>query len=177
MTENDTESERVQAGRVLRALRRMRVDIEVGRPVSPSALSLCMRKVGHRNALLFMWMALQAVAGKYRQAGRNDVVAALEHTAALVEAAFVQARGHTRSALPALLARGAPHPLRRFVHGRKRISHYQSRWIDADLDLVLCAHDVPWLDRGLTAWVCQQPDLRYRWTEHCLARLAYLADC
>lgn len=67
--------------------------------------------------------------------------------------------------------------LKAYCGGCKRISHDQSRRVCTDMDIVLCADGVTSLDLDVTPWVCQRPDLRYRWTADGITRLAYLADC
>lgn len=145
-----------------------------GRAITPSDPSVSVRKSGTKGRLLFVWMASRAVAGKYQQAGRHDVAARLECEALVLQRKFALAHlgWDDRQEL-----HDAGRRLKVFFRGTKRISQYQRRAVCADLDIVLCAYGMFSLDMGVTPWVCQRPDLRFRWTDDSMRRLAYLADC
>ena len=145
-----------------------------GKPTLPSELSVKIHKTGPKARHLFMWAACTAIAEKYQQAERNDVAALLLQLRFIVEKNFFldDIAWEDRERIHA-----AGRSLQSFYYGHKRISHYQSRWRCADMDIILCSGAALSVDSGVTPWVCQQPDLRYRWTDVGMTRLLYLADC
>lgn len=174
MTDEAIEQERLRARYVCNALHRIQDAIRAGRSVTPSDLSVSVRKAKPRSETLFLWMASRAVCGKYQQAGRHRVAARLEEQALVLQRKFPL---QSRTWADRQEMQDAGRRLQAFYRGHRRISHYQSRVMCADLDIVLCANGMFSLDFGLTPWVCQCPDLRFRWTDDSLARLAYLTDC
>lgn len=174
MTDEEIERERVLALCTRDALHRIRGGVLAGRAITPSDLSVWMRKSGTKAWLLFIWMASRAVAGKYQQAGRHDVAARLATEALVVQGKFPLTRlgWDDREALY-----DAGRRLKVLFSGRKRISQHQSRVVCVDPDIILCARGIFSRDMGITPWVCQGPDLRFRWTDDGMKRLAYLADC
>lgn len=174
MLDADISEERLQAIRVRDALHRMIAKLSQGKPTMPSELSVWASKSRPKVSRLFLWMACTAVAGKYQQAEKNDVAGWLLQLRLVVEQNFL---ANDTSWNGQQQIHDAARRLQAYFHGHKRISQHQSRWRCADLDIALCAGAAFSIDLGITPWVCQQPDLRYRWTDNGIARLAYLADC
>lgn len=166
--------QRLQDIRVRDSLHRLIAKLDQGKPTTPSELSVRVRKSGLRTSHLFLWMVCTAVAEKYRKAEKHDVAAWLLQLAVAVEKKFLanDLSWNSRQQI-----HDAARSVQACFHGRKRISQHQSRWICADLDIVLCVGAAFSADLGISPWVCQQPDLRFRWTDRGMARLAYLADC
>jgi hypothetical protein len=174
MPDADISEERLQAIRVRDALHRMIAKLNQGKPTMPSELSVWIRKSGPRVSRLFLWMACTAVAGKYQQAEKHDVASWLLQLRLVAERLFF---ANDTSWDGRQQMHDAARTLQAYFHGRIRISQHQSRWLCSDLDIALCSGAAFSADLGITPWVCQQPDLRYRWTDGGIARLAYLADC
>lgn len=174
MSEGEIAQERLQAIRVRDALHRLIKKLAQGEPATPSELSVWLRKSGHEVSCLFLWMACTAVAEKYQKAGKQDVAEKLLALRSACEQFRLQQK-------PAWSDReyvhGHARPLQGLARRWKRISQHQSRLICPDLDIALCSGAAFSLGLGLTPWVCQQPDLRYRWTDDGMSRLGYLADC
>lgn len=168
------ERERAQALHVRDALHRIRKQVAVRGPVTPSDLSVQVRKSGHKCSHLFMWMAVRAVGGKYQLAHEHAVSAKLQVLGLAIERYFRLGRPSWEERERFFTMGGR---LGALCGGYKRISHYQSRHVCGDMDIVLCVDGIRSLDWGVTPWVCQRPDLRYRWTGESMLRLAYLADC
>lgn len=174
MSELDTAEERRQAINVRDALHRLLGKLESDEMTTPSELSVWLRKSGHKVSCLFAWMACTAVAAKYQQAEKHDVAGKLL-ALRMAQERYWQHQELDWSDRQAL--HGVARTVQVLYQGHKRISHYQSRWICPDLDIILCAGTAYSIDLGITPWVCQQPDLRFRWTDTGMVRLAYLTDC
>jgi len=174
MSEPDISEERRAASNVRDALHRLCKKLANGGTATPSELSAWIRKSGKKTSYLFYWMACTAVAKKYQQAEKYDIVTRLWNVRLAVEKQFFA--NNTSWARQKQL-HDAARPLQACFQGRKRIAQHQSRWICADLDIVLCANAAFSAECGITPWACQQPDLRYRWTNNSLTRLNYLTDC
>lgn len=176
MREPEVEAERRKAGKVHDSLCRLIRKLQDGATSTPSELSAHIMKSGDRAALLFLWMASDAVRQKYEQAGKPDVAAALKKQCATIEHIY-----KTKSALPWRIEDviQSGRRIQAFYDEPrwKRIAQHQSRSICADADMLLCGDGAVRLDYGVTAWVCQQQDLRFRWTKQGVGRLAYLAEC
>ncbi|MHB9118540.1 MAG: hypothetical protein ACYC2R_09735 [Burkholderiales bacterium] len=174
MSDWDVAHERLLAVRVRDALHRIISKLSQGKPTAPSELSVWVRKSGDKVSGLFLWMVCTAIAEKYRQADKHD-------TAAKILALRMACELFWRQQNPNWDDRqrlfDVARPVQGLTRGIKRISQHQSRWICPDLDILLCADAAFSIDRGITPWVCQQPDLRFRWTPESMIRLAYLADC
>lgn len=170
--EDPVDEERRQAVRVRDALHRIIGEVEQGTPCTPSDLSVWLRKSGPRVSALFLWMACTAVQRKYRLVGQVPIAQSLQTQRLAVEQ-YWQAQDFCRGAWHSAREK-APLPM---MKGRKRISHYQSRWICSDPDIILCHGAWFSLELGITPWICQQANLRFCWTPAGLARLRFLADC
>ncbi len=144
---------RASAGRVRDDLHRL-----LCRLPSPGELTVRLNRGGaaRSGAPLFLHMACTAIARKYAAAGRADVE---------VQVLALRER------------RGADRPAHRLRVDFKRIGAHASRVHYGDPDLQLCVASADHLGHAATAWVCQQPDWRYRWTPAGLARLRFMADC
>ena len=174
MPDTDIASERRQSLIVRDALFRLIGKLQNSRTATPSELSVLIRKGGNRSSLLFLWMATTAVAGKYQHAGKHHIAIPLMQQRLIIQHLFATDDRSWTAADPLRDSGGRLHA---FCGGRKRISQHQSRWMGPDLDIILCAGGAFSIDFGVTPWVCQQADLRYRWTAQGESRLAYLADC
>jgi len=171
---SDVSQERQQAVRTRDALYRLIDKLQGDEPATPSELTVWIRKSGPKVSCLFLWMACTAVAEKYQAIGKQDIAAKLHALRDAAEQAWPQqgSRLANRDHFEACVS-----SLRELTREWKRISQHQSRWICPDMDIVLCAGAAFHLDYGITPWICQQADLRYRWTADSMRRLDYLAAC
>ena len=166
--------ERHQAILVRDALHRIIAKLDQGKKTTPSELSCFVGKSAQKTTYLFHWMVCSAVAEKYQRADKTDIAAHALHLRQIVEWAY---------SLPARSMKdveeiwGAARMLQALYHGTKRVSIHASRRKCADLDIMLCAGLSFGAQYGITPWVCQQEDCRYRWTEGGMCRLRYLARC
>lgn len=171
-------SEHTHAVRLRDALHHIRRRVEEGKPVSPAELSVAVRKHADGGPALvsglFLWMISTATAAKYRQAGRHNVAALLEQQA-LIALQRCADGGPTRAPQQGLGDSGRV--LQTLLGGRRSINRCAWRQRSHDLDLLLSAQAPFALWLGITPWVCQNRDLRYRWTPDSIPRLAWLADC
>jgi len=178
MFESDCETERRQAEKVHGSLHRLVQKLQNSGTPTPSELSAHIMKSGNRATLLFLWMASNAVRQKYEHAGKLHVAVALQmHCAAIERAYQYKTKGLLSRRIKEIVDSGRR--IQEFYDEPKgkRISQHQSRSICADADMLLCGDGAIRLDFGITAWVCQQSDLRFRWTEQGMRRLFYLAEC
>ena len=166
--------ERHQAILVRDALHRIIAKLEQGKTTTPSELSYFVSKSARKTTCLFHWMVCTVVADKYQCADKTDIAAFVLHLRSIIEQAYE---------MPVVLWKDeeviwdAARGLQAYFHGTKRVSIHASRHKCADLDMLLCAGLSFSTRYGITPWVCQQQDCRYRWTESGMMRLRYLTRC
>lgn len=174
MLEEEIASERRLATRVRDGLHLLTGKLLRHQTATPSELSARLQPSGRKVSSLFLWMSCTAVGGKYRSAGKTDIAVMLASLATACEREWgSNLNWSERNQLFHPPAR----QLQGLRSGTKRISQRQSRVKCADLDIILCSSAAFSIEIGITPWVCQQPDLRYRWTDTGMKRLGYLADC
>jgi hypothetical protein len=175
MLEASLADERARAIKTRDNLLRLIGKLQRGENAQPSELTTRLRGCGQGIVGLFHLMACDAVSDKYRRGGKSEIADKLTslraERAQLIGAGGFVAWSNRQRLEP--LAR----PLQALSNGHNRIAVHQTRWKACDLDIVLCADLSFGLDLGVTPWVCQQPDLRYRWTDAGMVRLKYLAAC
>lgn len=164
---------RADAARVRDALHRVATRVPPDGPALPGELTC--KLLNHAVALrstapLFVAMACTAVLEKYQAAGHVQVTQALTQLRDLALPTLQTDRPDPQTD-PARLR----HQLTLFT---KRLGAHATRNELGDPDLHLCTA----LPKGgfaysATAWVCQQPDLRYRWTPAGRVRLDFMAHC
>lgn len=172
-TDEQIASLRAHAARVRDALHRIAARVPPDGPALPSELTgtllhhaLDLRATGH----LFIAMACTAVLRKYEAAGRAQIAQALTQLRdlALHSTAIDRTEYH----------RHCVNLHSQLVLFRKRLGPHATRIELGDPDLHLClARPDGGLAYGATAWVCQQPDLRFRWTPAGRGRLHFMAHC
>lgn len=175
MLDSSVAAELDRAAKVRDHLHGLLAKLGAGRCSLPSELSLRLRGCGYRVAGMFHLMACTAVAEKYRLAGKTfiaDQIMALHSARADVLAREMKPHGYGVERL-----HQAAWSLQALCLGHKSIGPRQRRWKTPDLDIALCVGMAFSSDIGITPWVCQQPDLRYRWTDTGMVRLRFLADC
>lgn len=167
-------NERHQAILVRDALHRIIAKLDQGKMALPSELSYFVGKSARRTTYLFYWMVCTVVADKYQRANKNDIASFVCHQRSLVEHAYSLP---VTSWADLQVIWDAARGLQAYFHGTKRVSIHASRHKCVDPDMMLCAGLAFGTRYGITPWVCQQTDCRYRWTESGMIRLRYLARC
>ena len=138
---------------------------------SPGELTVRLNDIGTWPCgAMFVYAACTAVAHKYAVAGRPRVAEEVMGLRGLAAEICAGDRG------PSPLDR-PPDRTGKLRLGIKRIWVRATRADFGDNDLRLCSSAGAAFPHAATAWACQQPDWRYRWTPKGATRLRFLADC
>ncbi len=177
LTDQDVAHLRANAVRVRDALHRIITRVPPGGPALPSELTC---KLTHHAADLrftgaeFVAMACTAVQRKYEAAGHAQLTLVLAQLRDMALHPVPFDCHQRRSEYDAHHA----NLRRQLTVFRKRLGAHATRVELGDPDLHLClAMPRRGLAYSTTAWVCQQPDLRYRWTPTGMTRLHFMAHC
>jgi hypothetical protein len=175
MLDEKIDEERNRASMVRDGLRKILVKMDKGKVALPCELSVYMMHSGPIIARTFLHMACTAVIEKYRQIDKSSIAANLM---ALRNSLSHYAEMDNPNWQDKENVRTMAHSIRK-IYGEhsKRLSQHRTRFSTPDIDLLLCTHSAFALYCGITPWICQQADLRYRWTETGMAKLVYLESC
>lgn len=154
--------------RVERILERQRA----GLPAQATAM-MFFSKIGHQSGLAsrFALELLDAVSDKYAADGCAQIPKILDLARALWKAMPVTASVYgLRIEVARLLQAFQPRTKRLHIHAGRR--HTDDRDLRLCESLLFCRHDYIYF--ALAPWVCQQDDLRYRFTDTSIIRLRWL---